>query len=454
MLRKLFLPLSDIVILYASLIVALFLRYGTTGAQGQLDNHLVPFSAIFVVWVLAMYIANLYDRRFLQNRREFFEALGQSTIAAMVVSIIFFYAIPSFGITPKTNLLIFAGVFVVLHSASRYLYNRILEHGTSNKPALIVDAGSSSVELARTIRDNPHMGYSVAGLVHLGQETLDFNGDEFAIIHGMDDFERAVEEGRVETVIIGPSAYATPEVVDRMFESLHRGMTFVDLTTFTEHLTGKVPVNTINRVWFLENFAVGSRRAYGVAKRAVDIIISVIAGAFVLVLFPFVALAIKLNSGGPILFRQQRTGQGGKEFEIIKFRTMYTDAEIHTGAVWAVEGDPRITQVGNFLRKSRVDELPQFWNILRGHMSLVGPRAERPEFDEKLTREIPFYRQRYLVKPGLSGWAQIKYRYGASIQDSMEKLRYDLYYIKNRSLLLDAEIILKTIWISLRQAGR
>jgi len=133
---------------------------------------------------------------------------------------------------------------------------------------------------------------------------------------------------------------------------------------------------------------------------------------------------------------------------------MFTDAEVYTGAVWAVEGDPRITRVGNFLRKTRIDEVPQFWNVIRGHMSLVGPRAERPEFDTRLTEEIPFYRQRYLVKPGLSGWAQIKYRYGASVQDSIEKLRYDLYYIKNRSVLLDLEVILKTIWISLRQAGR
>jgi lipopolysaccharide/colanic/teichoic acid biosynthesis glycosyltransferase len=149
-----------------------------------------------------------------------------------------------------------------------------------------------------------------------------------------------------------------------------------------------------------------------------------------------------------------RTGQHGRPFRMFKFRTMREDAEASTGAVWASEDDPRVTRLGRFLRRSRIDELPQLWNVIRGQMSLVGPRAERPELDARLVREIPFYRQRYQVKPGLSGWAQIKYRYGASVQDTNEKLQYDLFYIKHRSLLLDTEIILKTIAIALRQAGR
>ena len=193
---------------------------------------------------------------------------------------------------------------------------------------------------------------------------------------------------------------------------------------------------------------------YDIAKRGIDITVSVLGGGVVLVLLPLIALAIKLDSRGPILFRQVRSGHAGKLFSIVKFRTMFTDAEVYTGAVWAVEGDPRITRLGRFMRASRIDELPQFWNVLRGHMSIVGPRAERPEFDDQLVKEIPFYRQRYLIKPGLSGWAQIRYPYGASVQDSMEKLRYDLYYIKNRSFLLDTEIILKTIWIALSRSGR
>jgi len=452
--RRFFLPLSDIAILYASLVVALFVRYGTSGARHQLDAHLVPFSGIFIVWILAMYIANLYDRRFLQNRREFFEALAQAAGMATIVSTIFFYTLPSFGITPKTNLLIFAGVFIVLQTASRYLYNRVLAFGTPKQRVLIVGGDDSSFELAEVIATNPQMGFEAVGIIHLGQATLALNGTVIPAVHGMETFEKLVTEGTVDLIVIGPEAYGVPTAIDRLFEALPHGMTFMDLATFTEQLTGKVPVTTINRIWFLENLAEGSKRGYGTTKRAVDVVFSTVAGGIVLVLYPLIAATIKLDSPGPVLFRQRRTGKDGQPFDIIKFRTMRSDAEATTGAVWAQQSDPRITRVGRFLRKTRIDELPQLWNILRGQMSLVGPRAERPEFDERLAQEIPFYRQRYLVKPGLSGWAQIKYRYGASVSDAIEKLRYDLYYIKYRSFLLDLEIILKTIWTSLRQAGQ
>jgi len=177
-------------------------------------------------------------------------------------------------------------------------------------------------------------------------------------------------------------------------------------------------------------------------------------GVASLALYPFIILAIKISSPGPIFYRQKRLGQAGKVFEIIKFRTMDQNAEKFTGAVWTVEGDPRITKIGNLLRKMRLDELPQLWNILKGEMSFVGPRAERPEFHEQLKQEIPFYEERYIIKPGLSGWAQINYRYGSSVADAAEKLQYDLYYIKNRSLILDLGIILKTVNIALKQAGR
>lgn len=451
--RKLLLFLSDIAVLYSSLVFALVIRYGLD-ARAQWDSHLVPFSAVFVIWLLAMYIANLYDRRALRNRREFFQALVQASAAATVLSIMFFYAVPSVGIAPKTNLLIFAGVFILFQAGARYLHNTVLEHG-GRRNALIIDAGPESLELAAVIRDNPQLGWRVAGIAHLAPELLPLDGAaSFTALYGMDELERALQSGRVDTAVIGPGAYAMPPVVDRLFGALHRGVEYTDLATFSERLTGKVPVTAISRVWFLENLSEGSKQAYEAAKRITDIIISVAAGIPVLVLFPFIALAVKLDSSGPVLFSQQRSGKGGRTFSIVKFRSMRSDAEKFTGAVWAAENDPRITRVGRILRKSRVDELPQLWNILRGHMSLVGPRAERPEFEQRLAVEIPFYRQRYLVKPGLSGWAQIKYSYGASVRDALEKLQYDLYYIKHRSLLLDLEIILKTLAISLRQQGR
>ena len=194
--------------------------------------------------------------------------------------------------------------------------------------------------------------------------------------------------------------------------------------------------------------------AYETAKRFMDAVFAAILGTISLVFYPFLILAVKLNSRGPVFYKQKRIGQIGKTFEMLKFRTMRQDAEQLTGAVWAADNDPRATRVGGFLRKTRLDELPQLWNIIKGEMSFVGPRAERPEFHEILKKEIPFYEERYLIKPGLSGWAQINFRYGSSVKDAAEKLQYDLYYIKNRSLFLDLGIALKTARIALQQSGK
>ena len=195
------------------------------------------------------------------------------------------------------------------------------------------------------------------------------------------------------------------------------------------------------------------KKAYEIVKRSNDMVFAVVIGLISLLFYPLIILLIKTTSAGPIFYKQKRVGWAGKTFEIIKFRTMKKDAEKETGAVWASNDDPRITKVGRFMRKTRIDELPQLWNILKGQMAFIGPRAERPEFNESL-KDIPFYEERYLIKPGLSGWAQINFRYGSSVADTAEKLKYDLYYIKNRSLVLDLGIALKTIRIMFQRSGK
>jgi lipopolysaccharide/colanic/teichoic acid biosynthesis glycosyltransferase len=231
-------------------------------------------------------------------------------------------------------------------------------------------------------------------------------------------------------------------------------MDFASLAAFAEQLTGRVPLGAISQQWFLENISENSKRSYDSAKRVFDVVAAVVLGIPTLALMPFIVLAIWLNSPGYPFIHQRRTGLHGKPFVLVKFRSMIPDAEKHTGAVWADDHDPRITVVGDFLRRTRLDELPQLWNILRGDISLVGPRAERPELDAKLATDIPFYFERYFIKPGLSGWAQINYPYVSSTHDAVRRLEHDLYYIKHRSLVLDLEIILKTINISLRQEGK
>jgi len=435
--RKPALLLTDIFLLYSSLVAMLGFRY-KEGFASQFSIHLLPFTIIFVLWLVIFYIANLYDPQTLRNSIFFYSRFFKSIAVATVISISFFYLIPYFGITPRTNLLVFIAIFTVLEFGGRSLFNSISET-RFKKLSLIVGDSEQAEELALFIKENPQLGYTLKEMVS-PKDTVHLS--------------EAIHNPSVDTIIISPDAYQNPEITNIFYSALGRKINFYSLATFYERLTGRIPMGAINQIWFLENISEGNKRSYEILKRFNDIVLGLILGTASLILYPFVIIAIQFSSPGPLFYTQTRIGRLGKSFEMIKFRTMIRDAESKTGAVWAQDNDERITGIGKFLRQTRIDELPQLWNIIKGEMSLVGPRAERPEFHESLKREVPFYEERYLIKPGLSGWAQINYPYGASIKDASEKLKYDLYYIKNRSLLLDLGIILKTIRIALSQSGK
>lgn len=436
--KKFLLFISDISVLYVSLIIALLVRY-STDFQRQYDLHVYPFSFIFISWLLVFYIANLYEPKLLRNNIHFYSALLQAIIIAAVISVLFFYIIPLYGITPKTNLLIFVTIFIGLEFASRSVSNNVLQK-SFKKSVLIVGTNSQSLELDLFIKENPQLGYEIKSVIDIFSDKLK-------------DIGQTIQEEKIDTIVLSPEAYQVPEIIDIFYKSLEKKVGFMNLASFYERLTGMVPLGAINQVWFLENLNEGNKRAYEIVKRISDLVFAVIFGLISLLFYPFIILLIKATSKGPVFYKQKRVGQLGRVFEIIKFRTMNKDAEKNTGAVWASNNDPRITNAGRFMRKTRIDELPQLWNILKGQMAFIGPRAERPEFNEAL-KMIPFYEERYLIKPGLSGWAQINFRYGSSVADTAEKLKYDLYYIKNRSLILDLGIILKTIRVMLQQAGK
>jgi len=242
--------------------------------------------------------------------------------------------------------------------------------------------------------------------------------------------------------------------VEELLNCKLAGIEVVDAPTFYETATHKLLIENITPSWFIFSHGFKVTWLLRLCKRVLDITASFLGLVFFLPVIPFVVLAIKLDSPGPILFRQVRVGKGDRPFTLMKFRSMRQDAESRTGAVWSQENDPRITKVGNFLRRTRLDEIPQLLNILKGDMSLVGPRPERPEFVGELKKRIPYYSERHYVKPGLTGWAQVCYPYGSSVEDAIEKLRYDLYYIKNISILLDFYIILKTFGVVLLGKGR
>lgn len=259
----------------------------------------------------------------------------------------------------------------------------------------------------------------------------------------LDKLTWLLETHVVDQVIVDADLVNDPGVAQAILACLDHGCRVIDQPTFVERLSGQVPAEHISAQWFLLA-DLQSASGYQAAKRLVDVGCAVVGLLLTLPLWPLIALAIRWDSRGPAFFGQKRVGLHGREFTIYKFRTMRNDAEKH-GAQWATKNDARVTRVGRFLRSSRLDELPQLWNILRGDMSLVGPRPERPEFVEQLAGELPHYRQRHLIKPGLTGWAQISYGYGASVADAYQKLCYDLYYLRHCSLDLDFGIIIRTI---------
>jgi len=262
-------------------------------------------------------------------------------------------------------------------------------------------------------------------------------------VGAIDEIDTVIARHRIDHVVVDPNVAGLPTVDEAIQRCLEQGCRVSDQPTFTEKLLGEVPAEAIDTQWFLLA-DVATDGGYDAVKRLYDVAAALVGLTVTLPLWPLIALAIRLDSPGPVFYRQRRVGRHGRCFTIYKFRTMRTDAEAG-GVQWAAAGDPRVTRLGRFLRKSRLDEFPQFWNILRGDMSLVGPRPERPEFVEQLARQIPHYRQRHLIKPGLTGWAQINYRYGASVADAHRKLCYDLYYLKHRSVDLDGAIIIRTI---------
>ena len=435
--RKLILLCSDIAVLFASLLLMLSLRYDDDFWL-QYHNHLLPFSIIFIIWLVIFYIVGLYDPRTLRNGLFFYSRLLEAVAVATVISTSFFYLIPYFGITPKTNLALFIVIFAAIDIGVRSIFNGLVET-KFKKTVVIVGDNPQARELSAFIAKHPQLGYTFKSIVG-SQEPATLSAE--------------VQAPGVDTIVISPDVYHLSSITDIFYKSLGNRINFYSLATFYERLTGRVPLEAISQIWFLENLSEGNKRAYETLKRGGDIVFGLLFGIISLIFYPFIIIAMQLDSPGPIFYSHIRIGELGKPFKLTKFRNMVPNAEAQTGAVWAGNNDPRVTRVGKFLRKTRLDEIPQFWTIVKGDMSLVGPRAERPEFHDMLKKEIPFYEERYLIKPGLSGWAQINYPYGASVADAAEKLKYDLYYIKNRSFLLDIGIVLKTLRTSLSQAGK
>ena len=444
----------DTLLIGAAVVLAAYARLGQDGWQVVVTAEgILKTTLIAIVAQGCLYCADLYDVRYLSDRRELFirviQALGS---AALILAALYFW-FPA--------LVIGRGVFIVAALLAvtclvgwRVAFEWLTGRVGARERLLLVGTNPAAVALARELFDRrPELGVEIVGFIdpnpaRIGQPVINPR-----VVGTIEDIPSVVRARAVDRVVVSLADARGQLPMDKLLEMKLDGVTFDHLASVYEEYTGKIAVENLRPSWLIFSPGFRKSRFLSASKRLLDVIGAAIGMFMAAPMMAMVATAIRLTSPGPVLYHQSRVGQHGRIFTLHKFRSMRDDAEASTGPVWSKPGDVRVTKVGRFLRRTRLDELPQLWNVLKGDMSFVGPRPERPEFVARLTRDIPFYPQRHVIRPGLTGWAQVRYTYGATVEDAMEKLQYDLFYIKNLSLALDLFIILDTIKTVIRRKG-
>ena len=428
-LKQLVVLLGDVFLFYGALVLTLIIRYGYPEWIKSFGAHLKPFSWILIIWICIFYLTDLYQVKILKKDVNLIGNLLLSIVLAVILSVLLFYALaPVSKLTPKTNLLIFGVIFGALAYLWRLLVANFLLFSGWRYRLLVIGDSPRIEEIVSFLKSNPLLGYDV--ILQL-KESQKINKDNLS---------KLINENKINTIILPPQIKKEFAIVESVYRLLPLELTTTDFITFYETIFGKIPLEELEETWFIEKI-ITKRPLFDALKRMLDIILSFILVAVLLPIFLIIALLIKFSSKGPIIFKQQRMKKNDEIFWLYKFRTMRVEIE---GPLWTIENDKRLTPIGKILRFSHLDELPQLWNILKGDIAFVGPRAERIELVEKY-KKLPYYEIRHIIKPGFTGWAQIYYRPSASLEEAFEKLKYDIYYIKNRSLFLDVLVIFKTI---------
>jgi sugar transferase (PEP-CTERM system associated) len=432
--------------------LAALIRLGS--GPGWSDGVLPRALLIALITQLCLYFADLYDFRVMADRRELFVRAVQALGATSLILAGLYFWLDDLMVGRGVFML--AALFVMLFVFGwRIAFDWASLRVGSRDRLLLVGTSEAAVKLARELYDRRELGVEIVGFIDPDPDRVGAPVINPGVIGTIADIPRIVRERSVDEVVVSLSDARGKLPMDTLLDMKLEGVSFEHLASVYEKYTGKIAVENLRPSWLIFSPGFKKGRFLRVAKRALDV---GVAGAGLLLAAPvivLVAIAVKWTSPGPALYRQERVGLRGRTFRVIKFRSMRQDAEKNTGAVWATKGDSRVTPIGAFLRRTRLDEIPQLWNVLKGDMSFVGPRPERPEFVASLTQDIPFYGQRHTVRPGLTGWAQIRYTYGASIEDALEKLQYDLFYIKNMSIALDLFIIVNTVkTVVMRKGGQ
>ncbi len=419
--------IGDLLVLAFSLWLTLVMRYMEIPTWQLVWSHLVPFSFIFILWTVIFFMYDLYGKTTLFLDRKLVSAVINAQVINIVVALLFFYLIPYFGITPKTILFI----FLLISGVTLYLWRRFgvsLVLKPASESVLFACSGPEVEELRETFLTNSSYRVKVQA------------GEPSALPQ------------TVSMIVFNSHDETSGSLFSHFYNLLFSGIRFANIEDIYEEVYGRVPVSIISERWFLEHISNQPKPLYDAGKRAMDLVIGSILGIVSLIIYPVVMVAIKIQDGGPIFIRQERIGKCNKPIYTYKFRSM-TRNELDLNN----RGDNEVTKVGNFLRKARIDELPQLWGVIKGDLSLIGPRPELPSGVEKYSLSIPYYNIRHIIKPGLSGWAQVYHErhphHGLDIVETKNKLSYDLYYIKHRSLWLDINITLKTIALLLSVKG-
>lgn len=433
--EPLILFLGDIAIFFVSLWITLIIRYFELPEETVFYNHLVPFSLLFVVWVLVFFIAGLYGKHTILFKRRLPSIILRAQLTNVLIAAAFFFFVDYFGIEPKTNLIIYLGVSFLLIVVWRlFLFPHV--DMKKRRKVLFIGSGSEIKDLENEMNNNTRYGVSVV-------ETIDVSAHSSDVI--VSETERVIKEYDISTIALDATDERIVPVLPTLYSLIFLGIDIVDVSKMYENIFERVPLSFVKQNWLIDNVSLSRKFLYDVTKRIFDFCVALCAGLVSLVLYPFVCCAIMLDDGGSFFYYQTRVGEKGKTIRLMKFRSM------------SEEGGENITRLGKFLRKTRMDELPQLWSVVAGDLSLIGPRPEIPDHVALYEHRIPYYNVRHLIKPGLSGWAQIHQdkppKYGVQYDETTLKLSYDLFYIKHRSAMLDLQIALQTIKTLFSRSG-
>lgn len=395
-------------------------------------------------WILLMF--ELYEFKRAARQSETIKGIALAAGLSLILYLLLYFTSEPKSM-PRLGVAVFIVTVSLLTLLWRFLYIRVFTERLFLRHVLIVGAGRAGTTLSQIVHEMTPKPFQLIGLIDDDPQKKGKMIFGYPVLGGSDSLMNLIEEHGITDIIFAITKDMKPELLQALMAAEERGVEITTMPVVYEELLGRVPIFLLEPEWLLRSFVDQAHVGgfYEMSKRVVDITGSLIGILILLILLPILSLAILLDSGLPIFYSQDRLGKNGRPFRVLKFRTMTRDAEKDGKAVLAVQNDSRVTRVGKILRKSHLDEFPQFINILRGEMSIVGPRAERPELVDEFQKQVPFYRARLLVNPGLTGWAQVNYKYASNVSDTAIKLEHDLYYIKHRNLILDIVIIFRTL---------